>query len=83
MLAEPFFKFIGREKQAAERVRDWLDDQKRTAQVAREPDEERTVAREMQSVADEFGVSLNSVYEAYNELWNAVSLGGERERDGS
>jgi hypothetical protein len=80
MLAEPFLKWIGREKQAAERVRDWLNDQKRRAQVAREPDEERTVAREMQSVADEFGVSLSSVVEAYNELWDAVSLGGERER---
>ena len=83
MLAEPFLAFRGKSKVgeiASGIVREWLDEEKRKAQIAREPDEERSAARDMQSVADEFGVSLSSVFEAYNELWDAASLGSERER---
>jgi hypothetical protein len=83
MLAEPWIGFVKPEylRTAGETIRKHLDEEKRRAQMAREPDEQRDIAREVQAIADEFGVRHVEVWQAYQALWGGFSSSLARERE--
>jgi transcriptional regulator with XRE-family HTH domain len=86
-LAEPFIVFADLDVRLkggtpSEVIRKDLDRDKRAAQIAREPAEERGNYREMQAVADELGVNVVKLMDACQARWGeyALTLSGERER---
>jgi hypothetical protein len=83
MLAEPWIDFVKPEylRTAGETIRKHLEEEKRRAQAAREPDEERHGLRELEAVADELGVKRQELWKAYQELWGEFSTSLARERE--
>jgi hypothetical protein len=84
MLAEPYVAFVKPQyaDKPGESARPYLEAAKVSAQVAREPAEERSSYREMQALADEFDVRVKEVMAACSALWgeHTLSPSGERER---
>lgn len=84
ILAEPYVAFVKPQYAAkpGDYAREYLEEEKVKAQVAREPAEERGSYREMQALADELGVRVKEVMAACRALWGeyAMSPSGERER---
>jgi hypothetical protein len=87
LLAEPWFIVFGGHDMELEGealsqvVRKSLDAEKVRAQVAREPDEERGIYRELQAVADELGVKVGELIKACKVLWGEYTISPTDERE--
>jgi hypothetical protein len=84
MLAEPWFAspFKADGNIVRDTIREHLQTKKIKAQIAREPDEERSLLRELRAIAEDLGVKPGEVMDACKALWGEHTIlpADERER---